>query len=52
MTNGLIRRDITTLAAMLATTLAFIGGCTSADAVGVDSFARDLLLNAAAAFLL
>jgi len=52
MTNKRFRRNVAALAVLMTAGLALSGGCIPADAVELETFVRDLLLNAAAAFFL
>lgn len=52
MTKKGSRRNITTSAFLLTAGLALTGGCTPVIPEELDTFVRDLLLSAAAAFLL
>ena len=52
MTNKRSRRSVAALAVLMMAGLALLGGCIPADGMEIDAFLRDLLLNAAAAFLM
>lgn len=52
MRNRRFRRDVTALAVAMVVMLAFVGGCAPDEGAGLETFFRDLALNAAAAFLL